>query len=132
MTSVFSRLQTRVETTAPALTLMRHGCYRAQGFLLSPPSQPTPWRHCSPRAGYPWVPLITRKPLTLHAIWQGNDDSSVSCLLNFKSLDVMDSDSRTGMRSRNRRLKTPGWSPFPHPAYTGVCTTVGRKPNLGV
>jgi hypothetical protein len=37
MTSVFSRLQTRVETTAAALTLTRHGCYRAQRFLLSRP-----------------------------------------------------------------------------------------------
>ena len=26
-----------VETSAAALTLMRHGCHRAQGFLLSPP-----------------------------------------------------------------------------------------------
>jgi EAL domain-containing protein (putative c-di-GMP-specific phosphodiesterase class I) len=26
-----------VETTSAALTLMRHGCYRAQGFLLSNP-----------------------------------------------------------------------------------------------
>jgi EAL domain-containing protein (putative c-di-GMP-specific phosphodiesterase class I) len=26
-----------VETTAAALTLMRHGCYRAQGFLVSRP-----------------------------------------------------------------------------------------------
>ncbi|HEX7426072.1 MAG TPA: EAL domain-containing protein, partial [Mycobacterium sp.] len=26
-----------VETEAAALTLLRHGCYRAQGFLLSRP-----------------------------------------------------------------------------------------------
>ena len=34
------------------------------------------------------------------------------------------------MRSHNRRLKTLGWSSFPYPAYTGSCTTVGRKPIL--
>jgi len=75
--------------------------------------------------------LITTKPLTLQAIWQDNDDSSVTCLLNYKSLDLMDGDSRRGVRSHNRRLKALGGAPFPHPAYTGVRTTVGRKPNLG-
>ncbi|BCI85974.1 hypothetical protein NIIDMKKI_11800 [Mycobacterium kansasii] len=40
-----------VETPAAALTLMQHGCHRAQGFLLSRPSLATPWRRCCPLAG---------------------------------------------------------------------------------
>ena len=38
-----------VETEAAAITLLRHGCHRAQGFLLSPPLSGASWAPYLPR-----------------------------------------------------------------------------------
>ena len=57
-----------VETPAAALTLMQHGCHRAQGFLLS---RPVPGKAMEALLAARWMPmpfLADREALTLGAI----------------------------------------------------------------
>ncbi|ETW24325.1 diguanylate phosphodiesterase, partial [Mycobacterium gastri 'Wayne'] len=57
-----------VETPAAALTLMQHGCHRAQGFLLS---RPVPGNAMEALLSARWMPmpfLADREALTLGAI----------------------------------------------------------------
>jgi EAL domain-containing protein (putative c-di-GMP-specific phosphodiesterase class I) len=57
-----------VETPAAALTLMQHGCHRAQGFLLS---RPVPGRAMEALLSARWMPmpfLTDREASSLGAI----------------------------------------------------------------
>jgi diguanylate cyclase (GGDEF)-like protein len=58
-----------VETSAAALTLMRHGCHRAQGFLLSRPLPPDAMEALLFRRWIPMPFLRDRRALTPDAVW---------------------------------------------------------------
>jgi diguanylate cyclase len=64
-----------VETPAAALTLMRHGCRRAQGYLLSRPLPNDATESLLSQARMPMPFLADRGALSANAISHVNDDS---------------------------------------------------------
>jgi EAL domain-containing protein (putative c-di-GMP-specific phosphodiesterase class I) len=60
-----------VETPAAAMTLIQHGCHRAQGFLFSRPVAGDAMQSLLCRRGMPMPCLADDETLSVDAIWGG-------------------------------------------------------------